>query len=83
MIKQISGWLRAACSLLPPVTAAKSSAAVMTAAAALVTAAITTAGPASATTTVNAPPVGIARTPTGAGYWEVASERNIARARPE
>jgi len=49
----------------------------MAAAAALVTTAITTAGPVSAATTVNAPPVGIAHTPTGAGYWEVASDGGI------
>ena len=77
MIKQISCQLRAAGSLLPPATATRGSAAVMAAAAALVTTAITTAGPVSAATTVNAPPVGIAHTPTGAGYWEVASDGGI------
>jgi len=77
MTKRISAWLRTAHSLLPSVTLARAGAAVMTVAAALVTTAITTTGPASATTTVNAPPVGIARTPTGAGYWLAASDGGI------
>ena len=76
MIKKISGWLRAR-SLLPHATAARGSAAVMAAVAALVTAAITTAEPASAAITVNAPPVGIARTPTEAGYWLAARDGGI------
>jgi hypothetical protein len=48
----------------------------MAAIAAPVTATITTAGPASATT-VNAPPVAMIGTPTGAGYWLAASDGGI------
>ena len=49
----------------------------MAVAAALVTTGMTTAGVASAATTVNAPPVGIARTPSGVGYWLAARDGGV------
>jgi len=45
--------------------------------AAMLAAGLTTVSPAFAATTVNAPPVGIARTPSGAGYWLAARDGGV------